>query len=217
MRVVLVGPPGAGKGTQAEHIAKHYRIPNISTGDIFRANVAERTSLGEIAKSYMDEGELVPDDVTVAMVRGRLGKDDTDHGFLLDGFPRTVPQAESLGALLDELDVPLDVVLKITVDDDEVVRRLSGRRICRSCGRTFHVEFDPPNSEGVCDACGGDLYQRDDDKPETVRRRLQVYREQTKPLVEYYEERGLLRRVMGTGEVTEVTKRAIEALEQPTA
>lgn len=214
MRVVLVGPPGAGKGTQAEHIAKHYRIPNISTGDIFRANVAERTSLGEIAKSYMDEGELVPDDVTVAMVRDRLGYDDTDHGFLLDGFPRTVPQAESLGALLDELDVPLDVVLKITVDDDEVVRRLSGRRICRSCGRTFHVEFDPPNSEGVCDACGGDLYQRDDDKPETVRRRLQVYREQTKPLVEYYEDRGLLRRVAGTGEVTEVTKRAIEALEQ---
>lgn len=217
MRVVLVGPPGAGKGTQAEHIAKHYRIPNISTGDIFRANVAERTSLGEIAKSYMDEGELVPDDVTVAMVRDRLGYDDTDHGFLLDGFPRTVPQAESLGALLDELDVPLDVVLKITVDDDEVVRRLSGRRICRSCGRTFHVEFDPPNSEGVCDACGGELYQRDDDKPETVRRRLQVYHEQTKPLVEYYEDRGLLRRVAGTGEVTEVTKRAIEALEQPVA
>ena len=214
MRVVLVGPPGAGKGTQAEHIAKHYRIPNISTGDIFRANVAERTSLGEIAKSYMDEGELVPDDVTVAMVRDRLGYDDTDHGFLLDGFPRTVPQAESLAALLDELDVPLDVVLKITVDDDEVVRRLSGRRICRSCGRTFHVEFDPPNSEGVCDACGGELYQRDDDKPETVRRRLQVYREQTKPLVEYYEDRGLLRRVAGTGEVTEVTNRAIEALEQ---
>ena len=214
MRVVLVGPPGAGKGTQAEHIAKHYRIPNISTGDIFRANVAERTSLGEIAKSYMDEGELVPDDVTVAMVRDRLGYDDTDHGFLLDGFPRTVPQAESLAALLDELDVPLDVVLKITVDDDEVVRRLSGRRICRSCGRTFHVEFDPPNSEGVCDACGGELYQRDDDKPETVRRRLQVYHQQTKPLVEYYEDRGLLRRVAGTGEVTEVTKRAIEALEQ---
>jgi adenylate kinase len=215
MRLVLVGPPGAGKGTQAEHIAKHYRIPNISTGDIFRANVAERTSLGEIAKSYMDEGELVPDDLTVAMVRDRLGRDDTGGGFLLDGFPRTVPQAESLSAMLDELDVPLDVVLKITVDDDEVVRRLSGRRICRSCGRTFHVEFDPPNTEGVCDACGGELYQRDDDKPETVRRRLQVYREQTKPLVEYYEDRGLLRMVAGTGEVTEVTKRAIEALEQP--
>ena len=217
MRLVLVGPPGAGKGTQAEHIAKHYRIPNISTGDIFRANVAERTSLGEIAKSYMDEGELVPDDLTVAMVRDRLGRDDTDGGFLLDGFPRTVPQAESLSTMLDELDVPLDVVLKITVDDDEVVRRLSGRRICRSCGRTFHVEFDPPDTEGVCDACGGELYQRDDDKPETVRRRLQVYREQTKPLVEYYEDRGLLRRVAGTGEVTEVTKRAIEALEQPVA
>ena len=217
MRVVLVGPPGAGKGTQAEHIAKHYGIPNISTGDIFRANVAERTSLGEIAKSYMDEGELVPDDLTVAMVRDRLGRGDTHAGFLLDGFPRTVPQAESLGAMLDELDVPLDAVLKITVDDDEVVRRLSGRRICRLCGRTFHVEFDPPATEGVCDHCGGELYQRDDDKPETVRRRLQVYREQTRPLVEFYEDRGLLRRVPGTGPVSDVTKQAIEALEQPAA
>jgi adenylate kinase len=217
MRVVLVGPPGAGKGTQAEHIAAHYGIPSISTGDIFRANVAERTSLGEIAKSYMDEGELVPDDLTVAMVRARLSRDDTHAGFLLDGFPRTLPQAESLSAMLDELDVPLDAVLKITVDDDEVVRRLSGRRICRSCGRTFHVEFDPPETEGVCDACGGELYQRDDDKPETVRRRLQVYREQTRPLVEYYEDRGLLRRVPGTGPVSDVTKQAIEALEQPVA
>ncbi|MGH3453696.1 MAG: adenylate kinase [Nocardioidaceae bacterium] len=217
MRLVLVGPPGAGKGTQAKHIAAHYGIPAISTGDIFRAHVAELTPLGEIAKSYMDEGELVPDDVTVAMVRDRLSRDDTGAGFLLDGFPRTVPQAESLSAMLDELDVPLDVVLKITVEDDEVVRRLSGRRICRSCGRTFHVEFHPPNTEGVCDVCGGELYQRDDDRPETVRRRLQVYREQTDPLVEYYEDRGLLRRVAGTGEVPEVTKRAIEALEQPVA
>jgi adenylate kinase len=217
MRVVLVGPPGAGKGTQAEHIAKHYGIPAISTGDIFRANVAERTSLGEIAKSYMDEGELVPDDLTVAMVRDRLGRDDTHAGFLLDGFPRTLPQAESLSAMLDELGVPLDAVLKITVDDDEVVRRLSGRRICRSCGRTFHVEFDPPETEGVCDHCGGELYQRDDDRPETVRRRLQVYREQTRPLVEFYENRGLLRMVPGTGPVTDVTKQAIEALEQPAA
>ncbi len=217
MRLVLVGPPGAGKGTQAKHIAAHYGIPAISTGDIFRAHVAELTPLGEIAKSYMDEGELVPDDVTVAMVRDRLSRDDTGAGFLLYGFPRTVPQAESLSAMLDELDVPLDVVLKITVEDDEVVRRLSGRRICRSCGRTFHVEFHPPNTEGVCDVCGGELYQRDDDRPETVRRRLQVYREQTDPLVEYYEDRGLLRRVAGTGEVPEVTKRAIEALEQPVA
>jgi adenylate kinase len=214
MRLVLLGPPGAGKGTQAEHIADHYGIPNISTGDIFRANVAERTSLGEIAKSYMDEGDLVPDDLTIAMVRDRLSH-DTDAGFLLDGFPRTVPQAEAFSQMLDDLDEPLDAVLKLQVDDDEVVRRLSGRRICRSCGRTFHVELDPPNAEGVCDACGGELYQRDDDKPETVRRRLQVYHEQTRPLVEFYEARGLLRIVAGTGVVSDVTARAIKALDHP--
>jgi adenylate kinase len=215
MRLVLLGPPGAGKGTQAEHIADHYGIPNISTGDIFRANVAERTSLGEIAKSYMDEGDLVPDDLTIAMVRDRLGRDDTDGGFLLDGFPRTVPQAEAFSQMLDDLEEPLDAVLKLQVDDDEVVRRLSGRRICRSCGRTFHVELDPPKAEGVCDACGGELYQRDDDKPETVRRRLQVYHEQTRPLVEFYEARGLLRMVAGTGVVSDVTARAIKALDHP--
>jgi adenylate kinase len=214
MRLVLLGPPGAGKGTQAEHIADHYGIPNISTGDIFRANVAERTSLGEIAKSYMDEGDLVPDDLTIAMVRDRLSH-DTDAGFLLDGFPRTVPQAEAFSQMLDDLDEPLDAVLKLQVDDDEVVRRLSGRRICRSCGRTFHVELDPPKAEGVCDACGGELYQRDDDKPETVRRRLQVYHEQTRPLVEFYEARGLLRIVAGTGVVSDVTARAIKALDHP--
>jgi adenylate kinase len=217
MRLVLLGPPGAGKGTQAEHIARHYEIPEISTGEIFRANVAERTSLGEIAKSYMDEGDLVPDDVTIAMVRDRLGRDDTKSGFLLDGFPRTVPQAEALSRMLDEFAVHLDAVLKLQVDDDEVVHRLSGRRICRSCGRTFHIEFDPSKEAGVCDACGGELYQRDDDKPETVRRRLQVYHEQTRPLVEHYEARGLLRVVVGTGTVGEVTKRAIDALDNPPA
>jgi adenylate kinase len=215
MRLVLVGPPGAGKGTQAEHIAAHYGIPAISTGDIFRANVAERTSLGEIAKSYMDEGDLVPDDLTIAMVRDRLGRDDTGSGFLLDGFPRTLPQAEAFSQMLDELEVPLDAVLKIKVEDDEVVRRLSARRICRSCGRTYHIELDPPKAEGVCDACGGELYQRDDDKPETVRRRLQVYREQTQPLVDFYEARGLLRIVSGSGAVSEVTAQAIKALDHP--
>jgi adenylate kinase len=217
MRLVLLGPPGAGKGTQAKHIARHYGIPNISTGEIFRSNVAEMTELGDLAKSYMDEGDLVPDDVTIAMVRDRLGRDDTEPGFLLDGFPRTVPQAEAFGGILDEYDVALDAVLKLQVDDDEVVHRLSGRRVCRSCGHAFHIEFDRPTREGVCDICGGELYQRDDDKPETIRRRLDVYHAQTRPLVEYYEARDLLRWVIGTGAVDEVTARAIEALEQPVA
>jgi adenylate kinase len=215
MRLVLLGPPGAGKGTQAKRVAGHYGIPNISTGDIFRSNVAEMTELGELAKSYMDEGDLVPDDVTIAMVRERLGRDDTDPGFLLDGFPRTVPQAEAMNGILDEYDIALDAVLKLQVDDDEVVRRLSGRRVCRSCGHAFHIEFDPPTREGICDICGGELYQRDDDRPETIRRRLDVYHAQTRPLVEYYETRDLLRFVIGTGAVDEVTARAIEALEQP--
>jgi adenylate kinase len=217
MRLVLLGPPGAGKGTQAKHIARHYGIPNISTGEIFRSNVAEMTELGDLAKSYMDEGDLVPDDVTIAMVRDRLGRDDTEPGFLLDGFPRTVPQAEAFGGILDEYDVALDAVLKLQVDDDEVVHRLSGRRVCRSCGHAFHIEFDRPTREGVCDICGGELYQRDDDKPETIRRRLDVYHAQTRPLVEYYQARDLLRWVIGTGAVDEVTARAIEALEQPVA
>lgn len=217
MRLVLVGPPGAGKGTQAKHIAAHYGIPNISTGDIFRSNVADVTELGELAKNYMDEGDLVPDDVTIAMVRERLGRKDTEAGFLLDGFPRTVPQAEAMNGILEEYGVALDAVVKLQVDDEEVVHRLSGRRVCRTCGHTFHVEFDPPAKEGVCDLCGGDLYQRDDDRPETIRRRLEVYHDQTRPLVEYYESRDLLRFVLGTGTVTEVTARAIDALEQPAA
>jgi adenylate kinase len=217
MRLVLLGPPGAGKGTQAKHIAGHYGIPNISTGDIFRSNVAEMTELGDLAKSYMDEGELVPDDVTIAMVRERLGRDDTEPGFLLDGFPRTVPQAEAMNDILDEYDVGLDAVLKLQVDDDEVVRRLSGRRVCRSCGHAYHIESNRPTHDGVCDICGGELYQRDDDQPETIRRRLDVYHAQTRPLVEYYEARDLLRWVVGTGAVDEVTARAIEALEQPVA
>lgn len=217
MRLVLVGPPGAGKGTQAKHIAAHYGIPNISTGDIFRSNVAENTELGELAKSFMDEGELVPDDITIAMVRDRLGRNDTEPGFLLDGFPRTVPQAEAMNGILDEYGVALDAVVKLQVDDEEVVHRLSGRRVCRNCGHAFHVEFDPPAKEGVCDLCGGELYQRDDDRPETIRRRLEVYHAQTRPLVEYYTSQDLLRVVVGTGTVTEVTARAIAALELPAA
>ena len=214
MRVVLVGPLGAGKGTQAEFIASHFGIPKISTGDIFRANVSNNTELGLEAKKHMNAGDLVPDEVTIAMVRDRLDQDDAKDGFLLDGFPRTEAQAEALGGMLSELDTELDAVLELSIDDDEVVRRLSGRRTCRKCGKVWHVEFDQPAVEDVCDDDGGELFRRDDDAPETVRRRLEVYSEQTAPLVDYYKQRGLLRRVESTGKVDEVTARAIAALDE---
>jgi adenylate kinase len=214
MRLVLVGPPGAGKGTQAKFIARHFKIPQISTGDIFRANVASQTILGLKAKRYMDAGDLVPDEVTIAMVQVRLAREDTAPGFLLDGFPRTVPQAKSLSRILDELGTRLDAVLELRVDDEEVVRRLSGRRTCRGCGRVWHTEFDRPEVEGVCDDCGGALFQRDDDQPDTIRRRLEVYSDQTAPLVHYYADEGLLRTIDAAGPVDEVTRRAIVALEQ---
>ena len=212
MRLVLVGPPGAGKGTQAQFIAGHLHIPKISTGDIFRANVSEGTELGLQAKAYMDKGDLVPDDVTIGMVRQRLGEDDASQGFLLDGFPRTVPQAEELDDMLRDLGSKLDVVLELVVDDDEVVRRLSGRRTCRSCNHVWHVDFDPPQAEGICDIDGGELFQRDDDLPETVQNRLSVYADQTAPLVAFYAERGVLVGIDATGPVDDVTERAIEAL-----
>jgi adenylate kinase len=213
MRLVLVGPPGAGKGTQANFIAGHYKIPAISTGDIFRANIAAKTALGLAAKSYMDTGELVPDSVTIDIVRDRLQQEDATSGFLLDGFPRTVPQAEVLQTLLMELGTPLDVVLELRVDEDEVVRRLSGRRICRGCGRVWHVDFDPPATEGVCDVCDGALFQRDDDQPDTVRRRLQVYQGETAPLVDFYADLGLLVSICASGDVEDVTGRAISSIE----
>lgn len=212
MRLVLVGPPGAGKGTQAQFISSHLSVPKISTGDIFRANVSEGTELGKQAKEYMDAGDLVPDEVTIAMVRERVGEDDASKGFLLDGFPRTVPQAEIFDAILSERSAELDVVLELVVDDDEVVRRLSGRRTCHNCGHIWHVDFDPPRTEGVCDICGGDLFQRDDDMPETVRHRLEVYYEQTSPLVGYYAEHGILVGIDAMGPVDDVTDRAIAAL-----
>ena len=212
MRVVLVGAPGAGKGTQAKFLAQHYAIPQISTGDIFRANIAEHTDLGCRAKQYMDVGELVPDEVTIGIVRERVTQDDTAPGFLLDGFPRTVPQAEALQQILDDLHTPLDVVLELQVDDDEVVRRLSGRRTCHNCGHVWHVEFDPPQKPGVCDVCGGELFQRDDDLPDTIRRRLEVYAKQTAPLVGFYSSAGLLRSISAQGPVDEITERAIKAL-----
>jgi adenylate kinase len=212
VRVVLVGPPGAGKGTQAQFVASHLSIPKISTGDIFRANVSEGTPLGKEARKYMEAGDLVPDEVTVGMVQDRLAEEDAQTGFLLDGFPRTVPQAEELERILTELDSRLDVVLELVVDDDEVVRRRSGRRVCRRCEHIWHVDFDPPTKEGICDHCGGELFQRDDDQAETVRHRLEVYYEQTAPVIGFYSERSLLVGIDAMGPVDDVTDRAIGAL-----
>ncbi|MBK5306218.1 MAG: adenylate kinase [Frankiaceae bacterium] len=213
MRLVLVGPPGAGKGTQAQFIAEHVGVPKISTGDIFRANVSEGTPLGLEAKEYMDRGDLVPDEVTIDMVRNRLLEKDAVGGFLLDGFPRTVPQAETLDDILREsADSKLDVVLELVVDNEEVVRRLSGRRTCRTCNHIWHVDFDPPQQDGICDLDGGELFQRDDDKPATIENRLEVYDEQTAPLIAYYAGRGVLVGIDATGPVDDVTLRAIDAL-----
>ncbi len=212
MRLVLVGPPGAGKGTQAEFIADHFAIPKISTGDIFRGNVSGGSDLGKLAKKYMDAGDLVPDEVTVAMVRERLAEDDAKVGFLLDGFPRTIGQAHELDAILNEFDAALDIVLDLEVDNDEVVRRLSGRRLCKRCGHVWHVEFDPPKVPGICDKCGGELYHRDDDYPDTVRHRLDVYVRQTRPLIEFYNGREQLVGMDAHGPVEDVTERAIALL-----
>jgi adenylate kinase len=211
VRIVLVGPPGAGKGTQAQFIASHLSIPKISTGDIFRANVSGGTELGRQAKEYMDRGDLVPDEVTIAMVRDRLAEDDARDGFLLDGFPRNVPQAETLKKILAEWDTRLDIVLELVVDEDEVVRRLSGRRTCDKCGRIWHVDFDDKQDD-ICDDCGGRLFQRDDDKEEVVMHRLEVYRHDTAPLVQFYADENILVGIDATGPVEEVTKRALTAL-----
>lgn len=212
MRLVLVGPPGAGKGTQAQFVAQFLSVPKISTGDIFRANVTSGTPLGKQAKAYMDAGDLVPDEVTIQMVRDRLAEDDAVKGFLLDGFPRNVAQARVLDSLLLELGGGVDAVLEMVVDDDEVVRRLSGRRTCRSCSHVWHVDFDPPTDPELCDECGGELFQRDDDKEETIRHRLEVYADQTAPLVSYYADKGILVGIDATGPVDDVTERAIAAL-----
>jgi adenylate kinase len=212
MRLVLVGPPGAGKGTQAQFISSHFAVPKISTGDIFRTNVSEGTELGVEARKFMDAGDLVPDEVTIAMVKDRLSYDDVSEGFLLDGFPRTVHQAEVLDGMLAERGNAVDVVLELVVDDEEVVRRLSGRRTCRQCGHVWHVDFDPPATEGTCDRCNGDLFQRDDDSEDTIRHRLDVYADQTSPLIGYYGDKGLLRGVDATGPVEDVTDRAINVL-----
>jgi len=212
VRIVLVGPPGAGKGTQAQFIASHLAIPKISTGDIFRHNVSHGTTLGRQARGYMGRGDLVPDEITIAMVRDRLSEDDAQEGFLLDGFPRNVPQAETLEKMLSEWETRLDIVLELVVDDDEVVRRLSGRRTCHQCGRVWHVLFDPPARDDTCDDDGSELFQRDDDREETIRHRLEVYQDQTAPLIAYYADQGILLGLDATGPVEEVTGRALSSL-----
>jgi adenylate kinase len=212
VRLVLVGPPGAGKGTQAEFIAAHLAVPKISTGDIFRANVGQGTPLGREAKQYMDSGQLVPDQVTITMVRDRLAERDAGDGFLLDGFPRTVPQAVALDKMLADLGTQLDLVLELVVDEDEVIRRITGRRQCRGCGKIWHVEFDPTRLEGSCDRCGGQLYQRDDDRLEVIEERLRVYQRDTAPLVDFYGGQAKLVGIDATGPVEDVTVRAIDAL-----
>jgi adenylate kinase len=214
VRLVLVGPPGAGKGTQAQFIAEHLHVPNFSQGDIVRENVGQGTELGLLAKSYMDRGDLVPDDVTIDMVRLRLAEPDALHGFLLDGFPRTVPQAQTLDDMLAEAGVKLDVVLELVVEKDEVIRRLSGRRTCRTCNHIWHVEFDPPAEEGICDLDGGELYQRDDDKPEAVRHRLDVYARDTAPIADYYRDHGSLVQIDGNQSADEV-RAALDSAMQP--
>ncbi|GAA2892382.1 adenylate kinase [Streptomyces mexicanus] len=218
MRIVLVGPPGAGKGTQAVRLAEKLRIPHISTGDLFRANISRQTELGKLAKSYMDAGNLVPDEVTIGMAKDRMEQPDAEGGFLLDGFPRNVSQAEALDRLLQEESMQLDAVLDLEVPEDEVVKRIAGRRICRNdSSHVFHVTYSPPKQEGVCDVCGGELYQRDDDSEDTVRKRLEVYHSQTEPIIDYYKAQGLVVTISSLGPVEEITQRALGALKREDA
>jgi adenylate kinase len=212
MRILLMGPPGAGKGTQAEMITGYCKISHIATGDIFREAIRAGAELGRQAKSYLDAGELVPDAVTVGIVRERLQAADCKSGFLLDGFPRTIPQAEALERLLDELSMKLDLVLNIKIAPAILVERLTGRRICRQCGTSYHLVFNPPKQEGICDRCGGELYQRSDDTLETVGDRMRVYANKTAPLLEFYRQRGLLRDVDGEAGINAVRDAILEVL-----
>jgi adenylate kinase len=212
MRLILVGPPGAGKGTQAVHLASHFSIPHISTGDIFRLNIKGETKLGLHAKSFMDAGNLVPDSVTNEMVADRLTHADAKGGFLLDGYPRNIDQADFLKNVLEKANTPLDAVLEFKLENEEIIKRLSGRRACRGCGATSHVIFEAPKVAGICDACGGELYQRSDDAESVIANRLSVYAEQTKPIVNYYKSAGLLKTISAVGEVSDIAARAIAAL-----
>ncbi len=211
MRLILLGPPGAGKGTQAKRLVDKFGIPQISTGDMLRAALKAGTELGLTAKKYMDAGQLVPDEVVIGLIEERVAKDDCKKGFMLDGFPRTVGQADALKGVLSKLGLTIDHVISIEVPNEELVERLTGRRTCRACGAGFHVLFDPPKKEGVCDKCGGELYQRDDDKEETIRNRLKVYESQTEPLIAYYKKAGTLRPIAGQGSIDDIFAR-IEAV-----
>jgi len=211
MKIIMLGAPGAGKGTQAERIAEKYGIPHISTGDIFRKNIKEGTELGKEAKQYMDQGKLVPDELTVRLLLDRVSAEDCSGGYVLDGFPRTIPQAEALEEALTKLGEKIDFAIDVDVPDENIVNRMSGRRACVKCGATYHLKYIPPKKEGICDECGSELIIRDDDKPETVKKRLAVYHEQTQPLIEYYSGKGILHTVDGTIDAEDVF-RAIEAI-----
>jgi adenylate kinase len=213
MNLILLGPPGAGKGTQAQMIVERYHIPQISTGEILRAAVKEGTSLGKQAKTFMDRGQLVPDEVVIGIIDERLRASDCNAGFILDGFPRTTPQAEALQAILTKIRKSVDHVINIEVDPEELVRRLTGRRTCNNCGGMFHILFHPPQKEGVCDRCGGTLYQREDDGEETIRTRLKEYQKLTAPLIQYYQNKKLLRPIQGVGGQNQIFEQIIRVLD----
>lgn len=212
MKIIMLGAPGAGKGTQAKKIAARYQIPHISTGDIFRANIKGGTELGMKAKTFMDQGMLVPDEITIGMLMDRIHEADCAKGYVLDGFPRTIPQAESLTKALKDAGEAIDYAVNVDVPDENIVSRMGGRRACVSCGATYHVEFNAPKTEGICDSCGEKLILRDDDKPETVQKRLDVYHEQTQPLIDYYKKAGVLKEVDGTKNMEEVFKDIVNIL-----
>ncbi|MBW1918070.1 MAG: adenylate kinase [Deltaproteobacteria bacterium] len=212
MNLILLGGPGAGKGTQAKMMIEKYQIPQISTGDILRAAVKEGTELGKQAKACMDAGKLVPDEVVIGIIEDRLKQPDCQKGFILDGFPRTVTQAEALDQTLKKMGSKIDHVLSIEVDEEELVKRLTGRRTCKKCGQMYHVLFNPPQKEGVCDKCGGELYQRDDDNEATVRSRLATYNQQTKPLIDYYQKLGLVRQIKGEGSISDIFQKIVDTL-----
>ena len=212
MRIIMLGAPGAGKGTQAKQIAGKFNIPHISTGDIFRPNIKGGTELGKKAKAYMDQGALVPDELVVDLVADRIKQDDCKDGYVFDGFPRTIPQAEALDKALEEMGSKIDFAIDIDVPDENIVNRMSGRRACLACGATYHVQFNAPKAEGICDVCGKELVLRDDDKPETVKTRLDVYHTQTQPLIDYYTEKGVLKSVDGTQDVADVFQSILDVL-----
>jgi len=213
MRLVLLGAPGAGKGTQAKMLIEKYRIPQISTGDILRNAVQDGTLLGKEAKSYMDKGELVPDRIVIGLIEERLKQDDTKDGYILDGFPRNIAQAEVLDRMLNDVGMPLDFALSIDAPREDLLKRLTGRRTCRNCQQMYNIYYSPPKKDGICDKCGGELFQRDDDKEETIRKRLDVYDAQTSPLINYYKEKGILNSVQGIGNIDEIFKNVCAVLE----